>query len=166
MPNYDKLVAEALARVTEIMPWDLTRLIGEGQAPILLDVREPGEFALLHLPHAINVPRGVLEQSCEWDYEETVPALAAGRTQQIVVICRTGKRSVLAADTMLRMGFANVVSLKTGVRGWVDYEQPVVDMHGAVLDGDRADALLAPRLRPEQRKPATLGAGASVTPSR
>ena len=153
MQNYDKLVADALTRVNEIMPWDLSRMLATGQQPILLDVREPAEFAMLHLRGSINVPRGVLEQSCEWDYDETVPALAGGRGQEIVVMCRNGKRSVLAADVMLRMGFTQVVSLKTGVRGWIDYEQPLIDAHGGVLDADAADALLVPKVRPEQRRP-------------
>jgi len=153
MMNYDALVADALTRVKEIMPWDLSGMLAAGQRWILLDVREPAEFALLHLPGSINVPRGVLEQSCEWDYDETVPALAAGRDQEIIVICRTGKRSALAADMMLRMGFSQVVSLKTGVRGWIDYEQPVIDGHGTEFDADAADPLLAPRVRPDQRKP-------------
>ena len=153
MQNYDKLVTDALTRVNEIMPWDLSRMLATGQQPILLDVREPAEFAMLHLRGSINVPRGVLEQSCEWDYDETVPALAAGRGQEIVVMCRNGKRSVLAADVMLRMGFTQVVSLKTGVRGWIDYEQPLIDARGEVLDADAADALLVPQVRPEQRRP-------------
>ena len=99
------------------------------------------------------MPRGVLEQSCEWDYDETVPELAGGREQTIVVICRSGKRSVLAADMLLRMGFTNVVSLKTGVRGWNDYEQPLQDANSEALDADTGEELLAPRLRLEQRKP-------------
>ncbi|MDE2310647.1 MAG: rhodanese-like domain-containing protein [Betaproteobacteria bacterium] len=153
MSRYDDLVAEALARVKEIMPWDLNRSLAAGSKPILLDVREPAEFAMLRIPGSINVPRGVLEQSCEWDYDETVPELAAGREQEIVVICRSGNRSVLAADMMQRMGFANVVSLKTGVRGWNDFEQLLVDAAGNRVDGDSAAEQLAPHLRPEQRKP-------------
>ena len=153
MQNYDSLVADALSRVSEILPGDLSRILGEGRQPILLDVREPAEFALLHLHGSITVPRGVLEQSCEWDYDETVPALAAGREQEIVVICRTGKRSALAANAMQHMGYGKVVSLKTGVRGWIDYEQSVVDGQGAVLNADAADGLLVSRVRPEQRKP-------------
>ena len=153
MSRYDDLVAEALTRVKEIMPWNLSRLLAAGGKPILLDVREPAEFALLHIPGSVNVPRGILEQSCEWDYDETEPLLAAGREQEIVLICRSGKRSVLAADMMQRMGFTNVVSLKTGVRGWADFEQSMVDTNGKSLDADAADELLAPRLRPEQRKP-------------
>jgi rhodanese-related sulfurtransferase len=153
MSRYDDLVAEALTRVQEIMPWDMSRSLAAGNKLVLLDVREPAEFAMLRIPGSINVPRGVLEQSCEWDYDETVPLLAAGHELNIVVICRSGKRSVLAADMMLRMGYTDVVSLKTGVRGWNDYEQPLVDANGDVLDADAADELLAPRLRPEQRKP-------------
>lgn len=153
MTRYDELVAEALTRVKEIMPWDLSRLLAAGNPMILLDVREPSEFAMLRMPGAINVPRGVLEQSCVWDYDETVPELAAGREQEIVVICRSGKRSVLAADMMLRMGFASVVTLGTGVRGWNDFEQPLVGANGVALDADTADNLLMPRLRPDQHKP-------------
>jgi rhodanese-related sulfurtransferase len=153
MKRYDDLVADALTRVKEIMPWDMSRRLATGDAPVLLDVREAAEFALLHIPGSINVPRGVLEQSCEWDYDETMPLLAAGREREIVVICRSGKRSVLAADTLLQMGYSNVVSLKTGVRGWNDFEQPLVDSKGDPLDADAADELLASYLRPEQRKP-------------
>ena len=153
MSSYDDLVAEAATRVKEIMPWDLSRALAAGNKPILLDVREPWEFALMHIPDSINVPRGVLEQTCEWDYDETVPELVVGREREIVVICRSGKRSVLAADTLLRMGFTNVVSLKTGVRGWNDSEQPLVNANGEAIDADTGDVLLTPRLRPEQRKP-------------
>ncbi len=152
MQRYADLITEALQRVKEIMPWDLSRLLAAGSKPILLDVREPHEFAMLRIPGSINVPRGVLEQSCEWDYDETVTALAQGRTQEIVVICRSGNRSVLAADMLLRMGFTNVVSLKTGVRGWSDYEQPMTNANGNDIDSDAADILLAPRIKPEQRK--------------
>ena len=153
MAGYDDLILEALTRVKEIMPWDLSRSMAEGGRPLLLDVREPSEFALLRIPGSLNAPRGVLEQSCEWDYDETQPLLASARDQDIVVICRSGKRSVLAADMLLRMGYSNVASLKTGVRGWNDYEQPLEDAAGNLLDADSADELLAPKLRPEQRKP-------------
>ena len=155
MKRYDDLVAEALTRVKEVMPWDLSRRLSAGNRPLLLDVREPAEFAALRIPGSINVPRGVLEQSCEWDYDETVPELAAGREREIVVICRSGKRSALAADVMLKMGFTNVVSLKTGVRGWTDFEQPLEDGAANHLDADTADELLVPHLRPEQYRPKT-----------
>ena len=126
MMRYDDLVGEVLARVKEIMPWDLSRLLSSGGKPILLDVREPAEFALLHIAGSFNVPRGVLEQSCEWDYDETLPLLAADRDQEVVVICRSGKRSVLAADTMQKMGFTKIINLLGGFNAWSGAGKEVV----------------------------------------
>jgi rhodanese-related sulfurtransferase len=155
MKRYADLLADALTRVSEIQPWDLARRLTEDAPPLVLDVREPAEFALARIPASINVPRGVLEQACEWDHDETVPALARHDVGPIVVVCRSGKRSILAADVMQSMGFPDVVSLRTGVRGWNDFEQPLVDGAGQPLDGDEAERRLAPRLRPDQRRPGT-----------
>ena len=119
----------------------------------MLDIREPSEFAQARIPGSLNVPRGVLEQACEWDFEETVPLLAGRRDVAVVVVCRSGNRSLLAADTMRAMGFADVVSLKTGVRGWNDADAPLVDDGDCPVDGDEAEFRLAPRLRPDQRRP-------------
>src|SRR6266496_3902905 len=93
----------------------------------------------------------VREQACEWDYEETIPELASRRKQSIVVVCRSGNRSILAADVMRVMGFGDVVSLATGVRGWNDFEQPLVDPEGHAVEGDAAERALAPRVRPDQQ---------------
>lgn len=107
----------------------------------------------MHIEGSINVPRGILESACEWDYEETVPELVQAREREIVVVCRSGYRSVLAAHSMNVLGYTNVVSLKTGLRGWKDYEQPLVDDEGRPVDLDDADVYFTPRLRPEQRRP-------------
>ena len=103
--------------------------------------------------HALNVPRGILESACEYDYDETVPELAGGKTRDIVIICRSGKRSVLAADTLLKMGFTKVRSLKTGLRGWNDGEYPLVDAKQQPVDPDLAEDYYTTKLRPEQKKP-------------
>lgn len=153
MSSYDELVRDAASRVKEIQPWDLRDLIASGSSILLLDVREPAEFSSLHIPGSVNVPRGVLEQACEWDYEETVPLLAQRQDIDIVVICRSGKRSLLAADRMQGMGFSRVASLKSGVRGWNDFEQPLENSQGASMDADEAEILLAPNLRADQRRP-------------
>ena len=154
MKKYTELVAECLTEVKEIMPWDLAEQLRQPQPPLLLDIREPAEFEALHIAGSLNVPRGILESACDWDYEDTVPALAGGRGRAIVVICRSGNRSVLAAHTMQRMGFTHVVSLRTGVRGWNDFEQALLDKNGQVVDIDVADAQLSSTVRPDQRRPA------------
>lgn len=153
MKNYDELIADALTRIREVTPWDAGRRFNAGEIPLLLDVREPGEFAALRIPGSINVPRGVLEQSCEWDYDETVPELVQGRDREILVICRSGRRSALAVDVLRQMGFTAVTSLKLGIRGWNDAELPLENAAGETIDPDTGDELLAPRVRPEQRRP-------------
>lgn len=154
MKHFTDLIAECLPEVEEIFPWDLEEKLQQPEPPLLLDVREPDEFTALHIPDSLNVPRGILESACDWEYDETVPELAAGREREIIVICRSGNRSILAAHTMQRMGFKRVASLKTGVRGWNDFEQPLIDAAEQEIDIDDADALLASRLRDDQRRPA------------
>ncbi len=154
MKHFTDLIADALPEIEEIFPWDLEEKLAQEKELILLDIREPYEFDALHIRGSLNVPRGILESACDWDYDETVPELAAGREHEIIVICRSGNRSVLAAHTMQRMGFKNVASLKTGIRGWNDFEQPLFDAAGEPVDIDDADEVLATRLRPEQRRPA------------
>lgn len=153
MKHFTDLIAAALPEVEELFPWDLEEKLQEENDLILLDVREPGEFDALHIKDSINVPRGILESACDWDYDETEPELAGGRDREIIVICRSGNRSVLAAQTMQMMGFKKVTSLKTGIRGWNDFEQPLYDAEGNEVDIDDADEILASKLRDDQKRP-------------
>jgi rhodanese-related sulfurtransferase len=136
--------------VNEIMPWDLAEKLDDDKV-LILDVREPDEFNTAHIKGSINVPRGVLESACDYDYEETEPELAAGRERDIVVVCRSGYRSVLACSTMQLMGYRSVVSLKTGIKGWNDYDQPLYDANENEMDGDDAWEKLNVELRDDQK---------------
>lgn len=149
MKRFTQLVAETAERIKELFPWDLEEIMRERQI-MLLDVREPAEYEAMHIAGSINVPRGVLETACEYDYEETLPELVEARDKEIVVVCRSGNRSVFACDVMQQMGYSNVRSLKTGLRGWVDYEQPLHNIKGKIVSEDDADDFFAPNLRPEQ----------------
>jgi rhodanese-related sulfurtransferase len=141
------------------MPWDMAARVAANPDLLIVDVREPYEFDAMHIKGSINVPRGILESACEWDYEETIPELVEARDREIVVVCRSGYRSILAAHAMQVLGYSNVVSLKTGIRGWKDNEEPLFDKAGASVDLDDADVYFTPVLRPEQMRPAgsTLG---------
>lgn len=153
MKTYQQLIEECLDTVTEIFPWDLEEKLQSGDEPILLDIREPDEFKAMRLKNSINVPRGILEQSCEWDFEETMPELVKARDKEIVMICRSGNRSVLAAYTLQQMGYQKVLSLKTGLRGWNDYEQPLVDNNNQPVEIDDADEYFTSKVRPDQERP-------------
>ena len=150
---YADLLADARRRVRELMPWDLAERLRQPEPPLVLDVREPAEVAAAQIAGSLAVPRGVLEQACEWDHDETEPALVEGRARPIVIVCRSGNRSLLAADTLQRLGFVDVVSLRTGIRGWNDAELPLIDGEGRPVDVDEAERRLASRLRPGQRRP-------------
>lgn len=153
MKNFIELVRGCLTDVREIMPWDLEERLQENPTLLVVDVREPDEFDAMHLAGSINVPRGILESACEWDYEETVPELVQARAREVVVVCRSGYRSVLAAHSMQVLGYKDVVSLQTGLRGWKDYDQPLEDDEGKDVDLDEADVYFTPRIRPEQMRP-------------
>lgn len=139
-------------RVYEIMPWDLAEML-ESKQPLLLDIREPDEFNMAHIRNSLSVPRGVLESACDYDYEETEPELVMAREREIVVICRSGYRSVLACSVMQLMGYRSVVSLKTGIKGWNDYDQPLFDANDVEIDGDDAWELLNQPIREDQKSP-------------
>ncbi|MBK1695346.1 sulfurtransferase [Chromatium weissei] len=154
MKNFLELMKSCLADIQEIMPWDLEERLAANSDILLLDVREPDEFAAMHIAGSLNVPRGILESACEWDYEETLPELVRARAREVIVICRSGYRSVLAAHSLTVLGYQNVASLKTGLRGWKDYDQELVDGNENPVDLDDADVYFTPQLRPDQLRPA------------
>lgn len=154
MKNFIELVRGCLTDVREIMPWDLEERLGANPELLVVDVREPYEYEAMHISGSINVPRGILESACEWDYEETVPELVEARRREVVVVCRSGYRSVLAANSLQVLGYENVSSLQTGLRGWKDYDQPLEDAAGNAVDLDEADVYFTPRIRPDQMRSA------------
>jgi len=153
MKRFNDLVNDCLSNVEELFPWDLEERLQANPNLLLLDVREADEYAAMHIQNSILVPRGVLESACEYDYDETVPRLVASRNEEVVVICRSGNRSVLAAHTLHQLGYQKVFSLKTGLRGWNDYELALVDLQGQAVDIDDADEFFRSKLRPEQMAP-------------
>lgn len=153
MKNFLGLISECLGNVKEIMPWDLEERIAENPELMVVDVREPYEYDAMHIEGSIAAPRGILESACEWDYEETIPELVKAREREVVVVCRSGYRSVLAAFSMHLLGFGNVASLKTGLRGWNDYEQLLVNEAGDPVDIEVADDYFTPMLRDDQLSP-------------
>jgi len=153
MKRFNDLVNDCLKSVEELFPWDLEERLEANPNLLLLDVRETDEYAAMHIENSVLVPRGVLESACEYDYDETVPPLVESRNEEVVILCRSGNRSVLAAHTLQQLGYQKVFSLKTGLRGWNDYELPLIDLQGQAVDIDAADDFFRSKLRPEQQTP-------------
>ena len=75
---------------------------GAGNGTVIVDVREQHEFEESHLPGAVHVPRGHLEQRIE--------GAAPDKSQHVVLYCASGNRSALAANTMQELlGYENVI---------------------------------------------------------
>lgn len=102
------LIADAKSRIAEITPDQAKAILAAGGATFL-DVREPQEYNLGHLPCAVHVPRGMLEVKVE---------SVVSRDTKVIIYCAGGARSALAADTLGQMGYSNVSSLQGGFRDW------------------------------------------------
>jgi rhodanese-related sulfurtransferase len=118
MLSAQDLVNQAKTRILEI---DRARLLQLQAAGVpIVDVREPAEFQAGHIEGAVNIPRGVLEFEIDGHPAvncRTDPALAH-RDAPIVVYCRSGGRSALAADALRQLGFVEALSLAGGYAAW------------------------------------------------
>ncbi len=91
-----------------------TRLINDSNA-VILDIREPAEFAAGHMPNARNIPLGELDKRAA-DLPQGKPVL---------VCCATGARSGKAV-ALLRQGGREVFNLDGGLAAWRQAGLPVV----------------------------------------
>jgi len=107
--GFEKLVAEAKKKITEISPDEAAEKSRSGHA-VIIDVREKDEWDEEHIPDAIHMSRGTIEL----DIEEKVPDTNA----MIICHCGGGGRSALAAESLQKMGYKNVRSMAGGFKAW------------------------------------------------
>lgn len=102
--------------VEEISADELQTLVDAGEAPLILDVRTPAEYAQGHVPGAVNIPH------------DQVPGRIDGvegyGADQVVVYCRSGKRAGLAADALVEAGIP-VLHLVGDMAGWERDGRPI-----------------------------------------
>ena len=94
---------------------------GRAPEPLLLDVREVGEYAVSHLPGAVHVAPGKLPA-----WLDTVP-----HARPIVVYCTVGYRSERLGRELREAGFTEVQNLYGSIFEWVDRGYGLVDASGA-----------------------------------
>jgi len=90
-------------------------------ADLLIDVREPSEFASGHLSGAINIPRGLLE------FKVTGEPSLSSRDLHIVLYCKTSGRAALSAEALQKMGYLHVQSIAGGYDAWVAANMPITE---------------------------------------
>lgn len=106
--TYQQHVERVRARTRAISAEELHARGGAG--PIVLDVREPDEFAGGAPRGALHAPRGVVEKLAA----DLLPDLDA----EIAVVCGNGHRAVLVADALQQLGYTRVRYLEGGLAGW------------------------------------------------
>lgn len=75
---------------------------------VFIDVREPSEYQSGHIEGMTNIPLSTLKT----DYHQ-IP-----KDSEVVLICRSGNRSMQAAKLLNELGYENIVNVDGGVQGW------------------------------------------------
>ncbi|MBC8136580.1 MAG: sulfurtransferase [Fibrella sp.] len=115
--TFQQLSDEAKMRIGEVEAEDVeTRLADPGWDGVLIDVREQDEYRAGHLPGARGIGRGILEYHIADEVPDT--------DREIVLYCRGGNRSALAADALQLMGYTRVLSMRGGFRQWDAENRP------------------------------------------
>ena len=84
-------------------------MMEQEQGYIILDVRRPDEFAEGHIPNAILIP--------DYDIEEKAEEVLKDKNQLILVYCRSGRRSKLASEKLVQLGYTNIYEFG-GIIDW------------------------------------------------
>lgn len=113
--------AESAAPVTPISQLSgdsLLARIEAGEAPLILDVRTPAEFAAGHIPGAVNIPHT--------EIEARMSELGDQQDREIVVHCKSGRRAGMAEEQLVAAGYTNILHLDGDMQGWEAGGRPVV----------------------------------------
>ncbi|OYT17742.1 MAG: hypothetical protein B7C24_01060 [Bacteroidetes bacterium 4572_77] len=117
--NAAELVAEISPSVEMMKVETLHAMMDTGAMILLIDVREPNEYNHGYIPGSTNIPRGLVEfkisKDAFWEAQFLYPPL---KTDEIIIICKKGDRSVLTVDAVKKMGFDNVKVLDGGFKKW------------------------------------------------
>ncbi|MFL5589692.1 MAG: rhodanese-like domain-containing protein [Ktedonobacteraceae bacterium] len=125
-----QIVAEARKNVPEITVAQTREELDQGQASLLLDVREPAEWEKGHIPGALLAPRGMLEWYADPTTPYAKPELTTKRDARIIIACASGGRSMLAAQALKKMGYTDVVSIGGGFNEWSKQGFPIEEGTG------------------------------------
>ena len=97
--------------IQELTVHDLNEILEQGnQSSVVIDVRETAEWELSHVPNAIHLSKGIIEVKIE--------QLIPDKNTTLVLYCGGGTRSLIAADSLSKMGYKNCISILGGFREW------------------------------------------------
>jgi rhodanese-related sulfurtransferase len=122
-PSVIQLVAAAKKQVKTIDMATFKSLFDRKDFGLLIDVREPGEYAVGYIPGALNLPRGLIEMRI-WPYVGYPDG--AHLTRKITLYCGSGMRCILAAKSLQDLGFSNVTAVDMKLADWARAGYPLL----------------------------------------
>lgn len=122
-PAVAQKVQAAQKQVKTIGMEEYRKVVENPGGTLIVDVREPNEFAAGHVPGAINIPRGVIEFKI-WN-QVGYPANTQ-LDQPIVLQCQSGNRASLAAQSLADLGFTRITAVVMSLDDWQTTGQPFV----------------------------------------
>ena len=117
-----QMLAEANAKIDTIAVHDAIALLDDPEVAFV-DLREQVERQQGTIPGSAHAPRGFLEFQAEPQSDAHNPVFSSGK--RLVLFCRSGGRSALAAKTLVDMGVPEVVHIAGGFAAWEAANAPV-----------------------------------------
>lgn len=114
-PIVKQKVETAQKQVKTIGMEEYRKLIEDPGAALIVDVREPHEYAAGHVPGAINIPRGLLEFKI-WSHVG-FPANSK-MDRPLILQCQSGSRASLAAQSLQGLGFTQTTAVVMNLDDW------------------------------------------------
>jgi rhodanese-related sulfurtransferase len=140
----EEMVAEALGEVKQITPEELMKITDGEDIYTLVDVRSKTEHYYGYIPGAMVIPRGSIEFSIgNAKFWEDEGLYLPEKNEKIILYCKKGSRSILAASSIQKLGYTNIVVLKGGWKNWELVYPDIVEKNLEMLSGgneDHADA--------------------------
>lgn len=117
-----QMLAEANAEIDTVSVHDAVGLL-EDPDVVFVDIREQVERAQGTVPGSAHAPRAFLEFQADPESDAHNPVFSSGR--RLLLFCRSGGRSALAAKTLVDMGVPNVAHIAGGFAAWEAAKAPV-----------------------------------------
>jgi rhodanese-related sulfurtransferase len=114
-PLVKQKVEAAQKQVKTIGMEEYRKLVENPGAALIVDVREPHEYAAGHVPGAINIPRGVLEFKI-WSHVGFPANTEMDRP--LILQCQSGNRASLAAQSLEDLGFTRPTAVVMSLEDW------------------------------------------------
>jgi rhodanese-related sulfurtransferase len=114
-PVVKQKVEAAQKQVKAIGMEEYRKLVETPGTALIVDVREPHEYAAGHVPEAINIPRGMLESKI-WSHVGSPGEPDMDRP--LVLQCQSGKRATLAAQSLEALGFTRTTAVVMNLDDW------------------------------------------------